>query len=155
MGHYNSQKTSCKRGHPFDEENTVIYNGSRHCKQCRRLRWDLRHLDLLAERPPRMNMVERFASKLKAVGDCWEWIGTAARARPSAPQYGRFSISASANVLAHRWSYEYHRADIPEGLTLDHLCRNTLCVNPWHLEPVPARVNTLRELEYLRRTKAG
>lgn len=33
---------------------------------------------------------------------------------------------------------------VPEGLQLDHLCRNRACINPEHLEPVTSRVNTLR-----------
>jgi len=33
---------------------------------------------------------------------------------------------------------------IPTGLTIDHLCRNTSCGNPDHLEAVPGGVNTLR-----------
>ena len=36
------------------------------------------------------------------------------------------------------------RGPIPEGLTLDHLCRVRACVNPAHLEPVTLRENTLR-----------
>lgn len=47
-------------------------------------------------------------------------------------------------IVAHRFAYESMRANIPSGLQLDHLCRTRLCVNPWHLEPVTARVNILR-----------
>ncbi|WP_329126180.1 HNH endonuclease signature motif containing protein [Streptomyces sp. NBC_01353] len=42
---------------------------------------------------------------------------------------------------AHRWAFSFLRAPIPEGLELDHLCRNRACVNPWHLEPVTGRIN--------------
>lgn len=44
----------------------------------------------------------------------------------------------------HRVTYEYIVGPIPRGLVLDHLCRNTRCVNPEHLEPVTDRVNILR-----------
>lgn len=47
-------------------------------------------------------------------------------------------------LMAHRVSYEYFVGPIPEGLTLDHLCRVHNCVNPEHLEPVTQRVNILR-----------
>lgn len=48
------------------------------------------------------------------------------------------------NPFSHRLSYEYFRSPIPEGLTIDHLCRVRHCVNPWHLEPVTRGENVAR-----------
>ena len=57
--------------------------------------------------------------------------------------YGQFWVNGRS-VKAHRWAYEYFKGPIPEGLQLDHLCRNRNCVNPAHLEPVTGRENVLR-----------
>ncbi len=46
--------------------------------------------------------------------------------------------------LAHRLAYEAAIGPIPEGLVIDHLCRNRKCLNPDHLEPVTLAVNTRR-----------
>lgn len=57
--------------------------------------------------------------------------------------YGH-SNKGRSSVVAHRLAYENQVGPIPDGLTLDHLCRNRLCVNPEHLEPVTQRENNLR-----------
>ena len=57
--------------------------------------------------------------------------------------YARFSV-AGRNVMVHRWIYEKWVGPIPDGLVIDHLCRNRRCVNPAHMEPVTNRQNILR-----------
>jgi hypothetical protein len=68
---------------------------------------------------------------------CWVWIGSIDR-----HGYGR--LTREPSTLAHRIVYEELIGPIPEGLTLDHLCRNRKCVRPDHLEPVSNRENILR-----------
>lgn len=83
----------------------------------------------------------RFWSKVKKTDLCWLW--TAGRFPSSCGYYGCFRADGR-NIRAHRYAYELLVGPIPEGLQLDHLCRNTLCVNPDHLEPVTARENNMR-----------
>lgn len=69
---------------------------------------------------------------------CWEWTGSKDRGG-----YGRFSYERKP-VLAHRWIHEKINGPVPDGLQLDHLCRNRSCVNPNHLEVVTQRENMMR-----------
>jgi hypothetical protein len=71
---------------------------------------------------------------------CWLWQGAL---RPDGYVQMRAG-SPSRLVYAHRASYEEFVGPIPEGLTLDHLCRMRHCVNPEHLEAVTHRENCLR-----------
>ena len=73
---------------------------------------------------------------------CWRWTGAT-----NSRGYGIFSVvrdDRKGSMQAHRAWFEYVNGPIGDGLTLDHLCRNTNCVNPAHMEPVSSRVNTLR-----------
>ena len=81
---------------------------------------------------------ERFWRKVrKDPNGCWEWQGAKGQG------YGNFYLHGKF-PRAHRYAYELLVGPIPDGLTLDHLCRNRACVNPDHLEPVTQKVNTLR-----------
>ncbi len=52
--------------------------------------------------------------------------------------------SGVRNHKLYRRIYAYLFGAIPDGLDLDHLCLTPACCNPWHLEPVPHRVNSRR-----------
>lgn len=74
--------------------------------------------------------------------------------RPTRKGYVILTVGPRS-VLAHRAMYEALRGPIPEKLTLDHLCRNRDCVNPWHLEPVTAIENTRRGHALVTHCKRG
>ena len=68
---------------------------------------------------------------------CWLWTST------TNGEYGQFGFSTHT-VYAHRVSYQHHVGPMPEGYTIDHLCKVKLCVNPEHLEAVTYRENMRR-----------
>lgn len=70
---------------------------------------------------------------------CWLWLG----GLTGRGGYGQIGVSEK-KVLAHRFAYELLVGPIPVGLEIDHLCRNRICVNPKHMEPVVGHVNILR-----------
>lgn len=92
----------------------------------------------------RASVEQRFAAKYIVLDSgCWQWVGATTGTSNGMP-YGRFRPPSQRAVMAHRWSYEAAVGPIPGGMQIDHLCRNTLCVNPAHLEPVVPRENIIR-----------
>lgn len=79
---------------------------------------------------------QRFFAMIDS-GECWEWSGQRVNG------YGRFQLN-DRNRTAHQVAYELFVGPIPEGLEIDHLCRNRACVNPTHMELVTHRENVLR-----------
>lgn len=90
-----------------------------------------------------------FWEKVAIVGDCWEWQGMMHK-----NGYGQYYTDRIV-YFAHRYSYQLIHGDIPKALEIDHLCRNTRCVNPNHLEAVPPRVNKLRGTSFAARHAAA
>lgn len=73
---------------------------------------------------------------------CWVWQRSVA-----SNDYGCLGVGRKT-VLAHRYFYEKYKGPIPEGMQIDHLCMNKLCVNPDHLEAVTQEENQARYLKY-------
>ena len=94
-------------------------------------------------RPMLERLADRFVVKDRGFSTpCWVWTGL-----QTTTGYGR----APDGGKAHRRMYEAVVGPIPEGLSLDHLCRVTLCVNPDHLEPV-THVENMRRSANVRLT---
>lgn len=87
---------------------------------------------------------ERFSTKYSINPDsgCWNWLGFT----NDKYKYGVFYIG-QGRKRAHVWSYEKFIGSIPQGHEIDHLCRNTKCVNPEHLEAVTRAENMRRHWE--------
>lgn len=93
--------------------------------------------------PTPVPFTEKLAELVAANADnptgCWVW--------PVAPEpdgYPKVRYGQGRRTRAHRAAYMVLVGPIPDGLVLDHLCRNHCCVNPAHLEAVTERVNILR-----------
>lgn len=92
-------------------------------------------------------LLDRLLAKTNKNGDtfyngtaCWIWFGNI-----NPDGYGQIhNTETDSNMGAHRAAYVLFKGPIPDGLTIDHLCRRRNCVNPEHLECVSSKENTLR-----------
>lgn len=90
---------------------------------------------------PARHLIDRLMEKLTYDHGCWTWTAKAQTNGYGAIQRGK---AGEGVVRTHRAAYQLLVAPIPDGLHLDHLCRNTLCCNPMHLEPVTPAENLRR-----------
>lgn len=86
---------------------------------------------------------ERFDRKVLPGPDgCLIWHGArSASGAYGRSTYGNFWLSRGRFVRAHRYAWERVHGPIPRGFHVHHKCRNRLCVNVEHLEPMRAPQN--------------
>jgi len=72
---------------------------------------------------------------------CWIWSGAVAGSGNH--WYGHANLDGK-HIYIHRLMYEIHRGKIKKGMTIDHLCKVTRCVNPKHLDACTLKENILR-----------
>jgi HNH endonuclease len=96
---------------------------------------------------PAKSLADRFEAMHipEPMSGCFLWLGPL-----DEDGYGLIGGAppGRTTLKAHRVAWEFSRGPIPEGLTIDHLCRNKACVNPIHLEPVTFGVNKKRALPF-------
>lgn len=85
-----------------------------------------------------------WAKTLKRENGCWEWSGAHFH-----NGYGRARYHGR-DTVAHVIAWELTNGPVPQGLELDHECRNRGCINPAHLEPVTHQVNQMRGTSFVR-----
>lgn len=87
------------------------------------------------EYPP---TIDRLLGRSVEIDGCWVYQGpTDAKGYARVRHEGR-------KVFGHRYVWTFFFGEWPEGMTFDHLCKNTSCLNPWHGDIVPVAVNSAR-----------
>lgn len=87
----------------------------------------------------RPSLREKIEARLDTTGECWLWMGA-----KDTGGYGLIGHQGRKCLKVHRAYLAAIGLPVPEGMTVDHLCRVHACCNPDHLEVVTHRENVLR-----------
>ena len=93
--------------------------------------------------------VARFMRKVKKLpgeNGCWIWKGTTRRINKRSLPYGFFNPTRSTCIAAYRYAYQIFKGPLPQEAVLDHICHQTLCVNPDHLRVTDSYGNAQNRL---------
>lgn len=116
-------------GKYYYKKGILSFKGKKHKISSRRM---ISNIKILNKKPD-----EEFY-KIDEITGCWNYSGYKDRLGYGIHCYhGKY-------IFAYRYFYEKYKGKIPDNLVLDHLCRNTSCVNPEHLEAVTNEENCRR-----------
>ena len=83
---------------------------------------------------PTPHLLRHVFGRLNIPDKCWEWNGVTRNG------YSQIGIKGTSYYL-HRLFFRWFKYEIPDGLVIDHLCNNTRCLNPHHMEATTAKQN--------------
>lgn len=92
------------------------------------------------------SIIERILRQTNKFEDngCWVWTGRVSGRKNGYPQ---ISVGGK-QTMVHRIVFEELIRLLKPGETIDHLCRNSHCINPDHLEAISLRDNVKRMHAY-------
>ncbi|EHK3197050.1 HNH endonuclease [Enterobacter hormaechei] len=90
----------------------------------------------------------RFEFSTEISGECLLWTGAKnSKGYPQLKSEGRI-------ISAHRYAWEREKGQIPDGMEIDHICRNRACVNVNHLR-LATRSQNMQNLSLAGRAESG
>lgn len=99
-------------------------------------------------------VIERLMNKVDKTDDCWNWTGAKTANRKNSKGYGYINVNGRP-FYVHRLSFLIANGSLTEGLVIDHLCNNTLCINPEHLAEVTNKHNSTRSPKHSSNVPGG
>ena len=95
--------------------------------------------------------IETILERLEPIPECGCYVWTGG---DSGIGYGSVWFNGRPRRV-HRVVYEHFNGPIPEGMQIDHLCRNRACSNVHHLEVVTNQENCLRGKQRITHCPSG